>query len=59
MREKFIDKCDRFLFLCLFINILTLANAFNAKSFDDTVLFKLNWPGKDSFEALVSVRVTE
>lgn len=39
-------------FLVLFVN-LYIVYCHDLKAFDDTVLFKINWPGKSSAELLV------
>lgn len=38
--------------LCI---VVTIVYGHDFKSFDDTVLFKINWPGKTSSDLLVSI----
>lgn len=42
------------LYFILIVNILSEVTIADLKGFDDTVLFKINWPGKDAIELLVS-----
>lgn len=43
----------------LFVPVLTLyinyVSTTDLKAFDDTVLFKVNWPGRDGNELFVSI----
>jgi hypothetical protein len=48
------NRC-RVIFICIFISLWTLGESFDAKAFDDTVLFKLNWPGKENYDIMVRI----
>ncbi|KAF4521598.1 hypothetical protein B566_EDAN001318 [Ephemera danica] len=57
MREILSKISAKILWFCFLVNLWTFGLTFDAKAFDDTVLFKLNWPGKDSFDALASEQI--
>ena len=40
---------------CVMLINLYIVLGHDLKGFDDTVLFKINWPGKSSAELLVSI----
>ena len=40
-------------FILVFINLYIIVFGHDLKGFDDTVLFKINWPGQSSTELLV------
>lgn len=40
--------------LVLLVNLYIVVYCHDLKAFDDTVLFKINWPGKSSSDLLVS-----
>lgn len=42
-------------FSVVLINLYIVVFGHDLKGFDDTVLFKINWPGKSSAELLVSL----
>lgn len=45
--------CNVYITIVLCIIIIVYGHDF--RSFDDTVLFKINWPGKASSDLLVSI----
>lgn len=44
--------CGIYNVLCI---IITIVYGHDFRSFDDTVLFKINWPGKSGSDLLVSI----
>jgi hypothetical protein len=42
-------------FSLIFINLFLLALGHNLKAFDDSILFKIDWPGKVEDDLLVSL----
>lgn len=44
--------CGIYNVLCI---IITIVYGHDFRSFDDTVLFKINWPGKGGSDLLVSI----
>ncbi|XP_065345268.1 endoplasmic reticulum lectin 1 isoform X1 [Cloeon dipterum] len=51
---KLVENRCRVLFICIFISLWPFSDAlFDPKAFDDTVLFKINWPGKEAFDPRV------
>lgn len=49
-------NCVRLTLLWVIVCSLNSFVCGDFKGFDDTVLFKINWPGRDSTELLVSCR---
>lgn len=45
-------NCAIYLVLCILISI---THAHDFRNFDDTIIFKINWPGKSNTDFLVSI----
>ncbi|XP_059478283.1 endoplasmic reticulum lectin 1 isoform X2 [Neocloeon triangulifer] len=48
---KMVENRCRVLFICIIISLWPMSDAFDGKAFDDTILFKINWPGKEGLDA--------